>query len=78
MAPKNIRDLVSNIHKPIANATTHYQQQVNTSVPDSAKEFIDELFNELKATYTAYNLAIKTVDEELMAKKVWTKAFIEN
>jgi len=78
MAMKNIRDLVSNIHKPMASHTANYQQPVNASVPDSAKEFIDDLFKELKATYTAYNLAIKTVDEELMAKKVWTKAFIEN
>lgn len=75
---KNIRDLVSNIQKPIGSATTHFKQQCNATVPDSAKEFIDELFDELKATYPAYDLALKTPDEEKMAKKVWTKAFIEN
>ena len=78
MALRNIRDLVSANKNPIGSDTTHFNNTVNATVPDSAKEFIDELFVELKATYPAYDLAIKTSDDEDMAKKVWTKAFIEN
>lgn len=71
---KSLTDMVKNIQAngiPPSGDNGH-------SVSDGAKDFIDKLFLELKATYPAWSAAMKNDDDINNAKRVWLKAFVEN
>lgn len=71
---KSIQDMVNKVRA--GGVPTSSDQTAQAS--DGAKEFIDRLFDELKATYPAWGAAMKTDKDVNNAKRTWIKAFMEN
>jgi len=70
---KSIQSMVAN-----AQQKGFPSELTQKKVSGDAKSFIDQLLEELKATYPAWHASIKSNVEESYVKKVWVKAFMEN
>ena len=71
---KSLQQMVSNMQGNGLPPSNEQPQHAS----DGAKDFIDRLFEELKATYPAWNTAMKDKDAVNNAKRAWVKAFMEN
>ena len=71
---KSLQQMIGKIKSDGITPSIENQYQA----PDGAKDFIDKLFDELKATFPAWAASMKTDQAVDNAKRVWTKAFMEN
>lgn len=71
---KSLQQMVNSVQRNGLQNNDERLQQAS----DGAKEFIDRLFDELKATYPAWGAAMKSAADIDNAKRTWVKAFMEN